>query len=871
MSKISDVLQQQEKNYIFPFLWLHHEDPKILKQNIQAIYDAGVRAFCIESRPHPDFVKQGWWDDLDLILSEAAKLNMKVWILDDSHFPTGYANGKIKSDFPQYQKLFLNIKQLDFRGPQIDATIILKYISAGRRFSETTTTDQPDKIIKVIAARKTAANAIDPNTLIDLTANLAAGLLHWNVPDGEWRVFTLVETCDGGEAETEGYLNPLVADATNVLVNEVYQPHLEHYQAEFGKTIAGFFSDEPRFGNQHGSFSKIGESEMVLPWRPQMLEEFFNEDYLQLPLLTTVTAGGTEKVIRLKYMNLVSQLYADNFTKVLADWCHQHHVAYIGHLIEDNGAHTRLGYGAGHYFRALDAQDMAGIDVVLNQIMPGMDNGSFKSMTKAGWDGEFFHYGLAKMGASLGHLDPKKHGRVMSEVFGAYGWSEGLPLMKYLTDHMLVRGVNHFVPHAFDPNSFPDPDCPPHFYANGHEPETRFYPQLFNYMNRMAHLLSDGQHIAHVAVLYHAEAEWLNGQSMPFEKPVKKLLQRQIDCEVVPTDYLLTATLAEKEFIINGEQFDTLIVPQATALPGNLLLRLKTLAAHGVHIYFINAYPQTDEYGKPVTTLVQDIGQVVALNEVTNVVTNKDQCVAITKYEPYLRFYHYQVDGNQVLMLVNEEPAKTINTTLQIELSGRVYRYDAMNNLLGALSSTTTPRQKVPLTLASGEATVLIIGQLADTVLNHTFSPQQRTKTLPIKRWRVAFATAETYPKYTKPQPLNKLINVNRLPGKETFSGNIKYSGEFELAQVGPSLSLDLGTVGEVAELYLNGQLAGRKINAPYQFIDVQQYLHVGKNKITIVAVNNLGINQQDFLSQYMLIKPAGLLGPITLSQIKEV
>lgn len=146
---------------------------------------------------------------------------------------------------------------------------------------------------------------------------------------------------------------------------------------------------------------------MVLPWRDGMLEEFFNDDYLQLPLLTTVSANGQEKKIRYKYMNLVSKLYSHNFTKVLSDWCHEHEVNYIGHLIEDNGSHTRLGYGAGHYFRALDAQDMAGIDVVLNQIMPGMDNTWFKSMTGAGWNGEFFHYGLAKMGASLGHLDPK--------------------------------------------------------------------------------------------------------------------------------------------------------------------------------------------------------------------------------------------------------------------------------------------------------------------------------------------------------------------------------------------------------------------------------------------------------------------------------
>jgi hypothetical protein len=74
-------------------------------------------------------------------------------------------------------------------------------------------------------------------------------------------------------------------------------------------------------------------------------------------------------------------------------------------------------------------------------------------------DSEFFHYGLAKLGVSLAHLDPKKQGRTMCEVYGAYGWTEGLKLMKWLTDHMLVRGVNYFVPHAFTQKAFPDPDC----------------------------------------------------------------------------------------------------------------------------------------------------------------------------------------------------------------------------------------------------------------------------------------------------------------------------------------------------------------------------------------------------------------------------
>lgn len=64
-----------------------------------AIDASNIKAVCVESRPHPDFCGEKWWQDMDVILDEARKRHMKVWILDDSHFPTGFANGALK-DYP---------------------------------------------------------------------------------------------------------------------------------------------------------------------------------------------------------------------------------------------------------------------------------------------------------------------------------------------------------------------------------------------------------------------------------------------------------------------------------------------------------------------------------------------------------------------------------------------------------------------------------------------------------------------------------------------------------------------------------------------------------------------------------------------------
>lgn len=146
-------------------------------------------------------------------------------------------------------------------------------------------------------------------------------------------------------------------------------------------------------------------------------------------------------------MDEVSRLFASCFTGQLGDWCRAHGVKLIGHVVEENGAHARLGFGAGHFFRAMEGLDAAGIDVVCN-LYPEQTSGSYTTLFNV-YDCDFNHWGLAKMASSAAHLDPKKGGVAVCEAFGAYGWSEGLRLMKWITDALAVRGINGIIPHAF--------------------------------------------------------------------------------------------------------------------------------------------------------------------------------------------------------------------------------------------------------------------------------------------------------------------------------------------------------------------------------------------------------------------------------------
>ncbi|MBQ5390519.1 MAG: hypothetical protein IIU58_06400, partial [Clostridia bacterium] len=60
-TKITDLLCGRGENYILPFFWQHGEDAETLISEIDAIFDSGIRALCVESRTHEDFCGDGWW------------------------------------------------------------------------------------------------------------------------------------------------------------------------------------------------------------------------------------------------------------------------------------------------------------------------------------------------------------------------------------------------------------------------------------------------------------------------------------------------------------------------------------------------------------------------------------------------------------------------------------------------------------------------------------------------------------------------------------------------------------------------------------------------------------------------------------------
>ena len=804
-----------------------------------------MKAVCVESRPHPDFVGDKWWTDLGIIIRECQKRDMKIWILDDSHFPTGFANGKVKEKYPEYLKQYLTMRRFDivgpFKGARIDASLL-----KGRPWEQ-----HQAEIIDVLGVYlvdrasqyNETGDPIKSSTTIDITDQFVEDTIYLDVPKGNWSVFVVFSTHEGGEETTEDYLNPLVSQATQVLIDEVYEKHKNHVGQYFGNTITAFFSDEPRFGNEKGTESRIGKADMVLPWRPG-LEKELNFSNQLLPLLWVPDTQEAEREVRYAYMDLITKEYNKNFTKVLADWCQAHGLDYLGHNIEDNGAHARLGYGVGHFFRGQEAQHFSGIDVIGGQVVPGMPYHHDAYQT-GGSDGQFYHFALAKLGASAAHLYPHKQGRAMCEAYGAYGWNEGLKTMKWISDHLIVRGINHIVPHAFSPKEYPDWDCPPHFYARGNNPQFRYMPKLNHYLNRLMTIFNDGKHKAPVALFYPAEFEWA-GKYMPIEVLARVLTENQIDFDIVSHDLLKSARMADGKLIINGQKFEVLIVPYAEYIPKDILTVFNKLIEEGINVIFTDNLPENQH----------DLSKTASVINLKELPTNLASIAEISLGNPFseLVYYHYQKENKDYWMFFNESLDKIVDTKIHFsQKKGRPVAYDAYED-------SYHPVYDNHLLLKPYQTIVWIFGGDFETQAKASVIS---TETL-TSMWTVSLSKATDYPNFTEIGKVAKLAPINSFKEFDRMSGTAAYTTKIRVENADTIIGLDLGKAYEIAEVFINGISVGQQIAPPYQFA-IEGILKEGDNELRIEVTNTLGTQFRGGLNQYLTIEPFGLTEEIKI------
>ena len=616
---------------IAPLFWLKGEDKEVIIDGLEQLKKVGINECILEARPFPGWLTKDWFDTLRYIFTYGQNNSMRFYLFDDLHFPSGNAGGLIPEE---YRKLLVRRRYVDINGDGGTYSILVPNLTT-------------EKFFKAILAPYVYPDNFDSSLAIDVTEKVNDSKLILEVPKGRYRVFLIYTTRDGGENHTRDWVNMLDKVAVDKFIEISLATHYNELK-EFvdNKVFAGFFSDEPRMGSAPSYLSLPDGQSRCLPFSYELAKRLEKMPAGFWPSLWHNCQDAP--LFRTTFMDEVSKLYSECFPQKIGKWCNEHNLQYIGHLIEDNGAHSRLGYGNGHFFRALMGQNYSMIDSVLHQNIPGIEEGIHSSSFGPHYS-SFFQWGLGKLGSSAAHLYPQLNRQCACESFGAYGWSFGLDSMKRMTDHFVVQGINAIVPHAFSNSPYPDKDCPPHFYARNNNPQWEYFEIWQKYCTRVCNLLSNGIHVSGAAVLYHAEAEWTTLPFTPFEVVGAKLMKAHYDYDVVPFDILKNASIVDHKMVINDEIFNVLIVPKGHLLPQYAEI-LNNLEKQGLKVLRTDEIDEAKKYlSKPIEDGASE----------------------------YLRIYQYNVNGEMRIFLLNESVSEIIKFNMAIDGS---YFYDPMND-----------------------------------------------------------------------------------------------------------------------------------------------------------------------------------------------
>ncbi len=861
--KLDELLNGKLENHIMPFLWVHGEDEATYRNMVRVIHEANIGAFCIEARPHKGFCGPDWWRDLDILLDEAKKHHMRVWILDDKHFPTGYCNGAAENAPLELRRQSLFCRRFPAKGtvrlemchaahPKntggVKKAAVRLALNALVGNTKRINHFHDDRFLSVAAIRLDR-----PMEPVDLSNCVRDGVLDWTAPEGDWEVVVCGLSRNLGAHRS--YMNMMDRESCRLLIDAVYEPHYAHYKELFGNVIAGFFSDEPELGNNdlYAMGNTLG-TEQDLPWSRELercLREAWGADFDRfLPMLWSNDCDSALTArVRYTFMDTVTRLVQECFSEQVGDWCREHGVEYIGHVIEDENQHARTGTSLGHYFRGLRGQSMAGIDDIGEQVYPGGEDNHIKNILGIERDAEFYHYALGKLGQSMAQLTPHMRGRAIGEIFGNYGWSEGVRLERYLLDHFMVRGINHFVPHAFTCSAYPEKDCPPHFYAQGNNPQYRHFGALMAYGNRVCSLLDGSRPETPVAILYHGEAEWA-GKCMLMQKPARVCLDNQIDYLFVPSD-----VFAERDFYrteigvkltVNGQRFSVLALPYAQFITPETADAIGKLLEEGFPVLILDALPDGLTNGAALPETVKT-AEVVTLDRLWEKLKGY-QTVRLSPANNRLRVMLCR--GEQPLLYLFNEGQSSYSGVIANPFGEAVCIYDAWTNRLVEGSETEAGlRVEIP----AGQSLFLVPHSGRETEKLLTLSGQATTLT----GFTESVCRSIDYPNFQKARAIGRPESYHLTDPR--FSGFLRYEKEITAGE--SFTALEISDAHEGVEVFVNGASAGIQVTPPFRY-DLTALCHPGTNKLTIEVATTLERERKRFGKAEPL---SGITGTVTL------
>ncbi|WP_348267974.1 glycosyl hydrolase [Edaphobacter paludis] len=524
-------------------------DQTVIKRDLDTMKSLGYRAVTVQAGFGMPFayLSPKYFKFFRMFVQEAKTRDMRVWIVDDAGYPSGFAGGKFTQLKPALRMQALEVAQ---RIPARGGDVVKLAVG-------------PDTVAV------TAINSADGATV---TVPFANGTIAWTAPAGNWTVMvvehqfrtsptrsdTNPERKKDGSQSLEDYMDPA---ATQQYLEFTHEQYKKAVGDEFGKTIMGFRGDEP-------DYSIAG-----LPWTPKFFTQFEQlKGYDIRPYVATFLlpkgAAMTEKQKRAKadYYDVFSQMFRYGFFKPQGEWCAENHLEYQVHLNHEE-MEMQLTRSEGEFMRDMKYVEVPGIDTIWHQI----------------WTDTVSDF--PRLAASAAHV--YGHPRAFTESFAAYRPAPDVTMARYILNEQFVRGVNLVETMYFPASTGGHP-------LSGYMKDPA-YPSLLTYVRRMSYLLSMGEPAASVALFIPSSSMWLGdaASDAAFVSTERLLSEHQIDFDIVNEDALATDLKAGHGTLdtMSGNQYRTVILPGAAVLSKAALGRLRAFAADGGKVLFLGRTP----------------------------------------------------------------------------------------------------------------------------------------------------------------------------------------------------------------------------------------------------------------------------------------
>lgn len=731
------------------------------------------------------------------------------------------------------------------------------------------------------------AKGAAPASVIDLTDRVKAdGSLDWQapaLPKGQrWRVLRMGHTLLGTTN------HPAPPEATGLEVDKFDGPavraYLEHYIGMYRDAAGADMVGKRGVRAILTDSIEVGEAN----WTPRMVEQFQRlRGYDPRPWLPTLTGAliGTraeaDKFLY-DYRRTLADLLASEHYGTVAKVAHENDLIVYGEALEDK--------------RPMLGDDMAmrkSADVPMAALWTFRDEGPRQTLIAD-----------MKGAASVAHIYGQNLVAAESMTASMAPWAFAPKDLKRFIDLEFVNGVNRPVVHTSV--HVPVDDKKPGLslfifgqYFNRMESWAGMARPWVDYMARSSLLLQQGRNVADVGYFYGEEAPLtgLYGNVPVADAPVSHAY------DFVGFDALADQLSNDGDEVVSkgGARYRAIYLGGSSSrMSLAALRRLDALVTGGATV--IGRAPVSDPSasggqagGVQWSALVAKLwpggaearvgkGRVIASGDVEAALAAAgvapDFAFSGADAGAKIPFVHRRDAKGEIYFLSNpQDAAQTISARFRV--TGKVPElWRAETGRSEPLSYRIENGETiVPLSLKAGDAVFVVFRKAAASQSAQVAAKSAAPLLTLDKGWTVSFQKDRGAPASLAMGTLAPL-QENADPGVKYFSGEATYATKFTLpkgAKRGAPLWLDLGQVGDLAQVTLNGVDVGTAWHAPFR-LDIGKAARKGTNTLE-VKVANLWVNRLvgdaqpgakpitwTALPTYRAdapLRPSGLIGPV--------